>query len=71
MRFPPVCGGSVACGVTRGPPKWIGHRFAVPPEQLTGIEVFKVGDEAEKAVFVVGKTSDGRWAGLKTRVVET
>jgi hypothetical protein len=58
---------------------------AVPPEdkaqfdklaqvlkaQLSGIKVYKVGDEAEKQVYVVGKTSDGQWAGLKTSVVET
>jgi hypothetical protein len=40
-------------------------------EQLSGIKVYKVGDEAEKAVYIVGKTTDGRWAGLKTTVVET
>jgi len=40
-------------------------------EQLLGVKVYKVGDEAEKQVFVVGKTSDGQWAGLKTTVVET
>jgi hypothetical protein len=40
-------------------------------EQLSGIKVFKVGDEAEKQAFVVGKTTDGKWAGLKTTVVET
>jgi hypothetical protein len=44
---------------------------AVLREQLSGIRVFKVGDEAEKAAFVVGKTGDGKWAGLKTTVVET
>jgi hypothetical protein len=44
---------------------------AVLRKQLTGIKVFKVGDEAEKQAFVVGKTSDGKWAGLKTTVVET
>jgi hypothetical protein len=40
-------------------------------QQLSGIKVFKVGDEAEKQAYVVGKTSDGQWAGLKTTVVET
>ena len=40
-------------------------------EQLSAIKVYKVGDEAEKAVYIVGKTADGRWAGLKTSVVET
>jgi hypothetical protein len=40
-------------------------------EQLTGIKVYKVGDEAEKDVYIVGKTADGQWAGLKTSVVET
>jgi len=58
---------------------------AVPPEdqakfqalaktlqaQLSGIKVYKVGDEAEKQAYLVGKTPDGRWAGLKTTVVET
>jgi hypothetical protein len=58
---------------------------AVPPEdkakfdklaqtlkaQLSGVKVYKVGDEAEKQVFVVGKTADGQLAGLKTSVVET
>lgn len=39
--------------------------------QLSGIAVYKVGDEAEKTVYIVGKTQDGRWAGLKTTVVET
>jgi hypothetical protein len=38
---------------------------------LTGIQVYKVGDEAEKQAFVVGKTTEGKWAGLKTTVVET
>jgi Nuclease A inhibitor-like protein len=39
--------------------------------QLSGVKVYKVGDEAEKVAYVVGKTSDGDWAGLKTTVVET
>jgi hypothetical protein len=39
--------------------------------QLSGVQVYKVGDEAERQVYVVGKTRDGRWAGLKTTVVET
>ncbi len=39
--------------------------------QLSGVTVYKVGDEAEKNVYIVGKTKDGRWAGLKTSVVET
>ena len=58
---------------------------AVPPEdrpkfqrlaevlqsQLAGVTVYKLGEEAEKQVLIVGKTPDGRWAGLKTTVVET
>ncbi len=44
---------------------------AVLKEQLSGIKVCKVGDEAEKQAFIVGKTSTGHWAGLKTTVVET
>ena len=39
-------------------------------EQLTGVKVRKIG-EAEKDVYIVGKTEDDRWAGLRTTVVET
>jgi hypothetical protein len=39
--------------------------------QLSGVKVFKVGDEAERQVFIVGKATDGQWAGLQTSVVET
>jgi hypothetical protein len=39
--------------------------------QLSGVKVYKVGDEAERRVYIVGKARDGRWAGLKTTVVET
>jgi hypothetical protein len=39
--------------------------------QVKDIQVYKLGDEAEKTVYIVGKTADGRWAGLKTQVVET
>jgi hypothetical protein len=35
------------------------------------VKVYKIGDEAEKEAYIVGKTSDGHWAGLKTTVVET
>ena len=40
-------------------------------QNLTGVKVYKVGDEAEKDVYIVGKATDGQWAGLKTTVVET
>jgi hypothetical protein len=40
-------------------------------EQLSGVKVFRVGEESEKTVYIVGKTRDGRLAGLKTSVVET
>jgi hypothetical protein len=40
-------------------------------EQLTGIKVYKIGEEAESNVYIVGRTTDGRWAGVKTQVVET
>jgi hypothetical protein len=33
--------------------------------------VYRVGDEPEKDVFIVGQTKDGHLAGLKTTVVET
>jgi Nuclease A inhibitor-like protein len=38
---------------------------------LAGIKVYKVGAGAEKTVYIVGQTTDGRWAGLRTLVVET
>jgi hypothetical protein len=44
---------------------------AAVKQQLSAVKVYKVGDDPEKAVYVVGKTPDGKWAGLKTRVVET
>jgi hypothetical protein len=37
---------------------------------LTGVKVFKVG-AIEMKVYIVGKTSDGRWAGVLTEIVET
>ena len=40
-------------------------------QQLSSIKVYKVGDEAEREVYIVGKTADGALAGLKTTVVET
>jgi histidine triad (HIT) family protein len=40
-------------------------------QQLSGVKVYKVGDEAERDLYIVGKTTDGKWAGLKTSVVET
>jgi hypothetical protein len=40
-------------------------------EQLSDIKVYKAGDEAEKNAYIVGRTKDNRWAGLKTTVVET
>jgi hypothetical protein len=38
--------------------------------QLSGVKVYKVGDDAERDVYIVGKTADGKWASLKTSVVE-
>ena len=35
------------------------------------MKVYKVDGQAEKAAYIVGKTQDGKWAGLKTTVVET
>jgi hypothetical protein len=39
-------------------------------EQLSGVKVFRFGD-VEVEIYVVGKTKDGEWAGLKTKAVET
>jgi histidine triad (HIT) family protein len=40
-------------------------------QQLSGVKVYKVGDEPERKVYIVGKTADGALAGLQTTVVET
>jgi hypothetical protein len=40
-------------------------------QQLSNVTVYKVGDEAERQVYIVGKTQGGQWVGLKTSVVET
>jgi Nuclease A inhibitor-like protein len=40
-------------------------------EKLSGVKVYKVGDEAEKQAYIVGQTKDGHLAGLKTTDVET
>jgi hypothetical protein len=44
--------------------------FAVLAHHLSGTAVFKVG-EVEIDVYVVGRTADGQFAGVKTKVVET
>jgi hypothetical protein len=36
-------------------------------QQLSGVKEYKVRDEPEKAVYVVGRTPDGRWAGWTWR----
>lgn len=40
-------------------------------ENLTGVKVYKLGDEAEKQASIVGMTRDGNWARLKTTMVGT
>jgi len=37
---------------------------------LSGIQVFRVGT-IQVDIFIVGKTKNGDWAGVKTRAVET
>lgn len=39
-------------------------------ETLTDLKAFKVG-EVEKAVYILGKTPEGDFAGIKTTVIET
>jgi hypothetical protein len=39
-------------------------------KQLAGAQVFRVGS-VTLDVYIVGRTSDGEWAGLKTQSVET
>jgi histidine triad (HIT) family protein len=40
-------------------------------DELSGVKVYKVGDQPEREVYIVGKTKDGKLAGLRTTVVET
>ncbi len=40
-------------------------------QQLSGVKVYKVGDDPERDVYIVGKAPDGQLAGLKTSTVET
>jgi hypothetical protein len=44
--------------------------FAALAHHLSGVTVFKVG-EVEADVYIIGRTTDGRFAGVKTKVVET
>jgi hypothetical protein len=44
--------------------------FGLLGHHLSGTTVFKVG-ETTIDVYVVGRTPDGRYAGVKTQVVET
>jgi len=39
-------------------------------QNLSAVKVFKVG-QRKVSVFIVGKTDEGDWAGLKTTAVET
>jgi hypothetical protein len=39
-------------------------------ENLTDIKVYRIGD-VEAAVYVIGRSASGDFAGVKTRVVET
>ena len=48
-----------------------GKLAKVMQRDLASVKFYKIGDEAEKLVYVVGKTNDGRWAGVRTSVVET
>ena len=44
--------------------------FGLLGHHLSGTTVFKVG-EVTLDVYVVGRTADGQYAGVKTKVVET
>jgi len=46
-------------------------RAAVAPMFPAPMTPTRRQDQAEKQIYVVGKTSDGQWAGFKTSVVET
>lgn len=44
--------------------------FAVLAHHLSGVTVFKVGT-INTDVYIIGRTTDGQYAGVKTKVVET
>jgi hypothetical protein len=44
--------------------------FGLLAHHLSGTTVFKVG-EVNMDVYIVGRTTDGQYAGVKTEVVET
>jgi Nuclease A inhibitor-like protein len=39
-------------------------------EHLSGVKVFRIGN-VHIDIYIVGKTADGKWVGLKTAAVET
>lgn len=39
-------------------------------EELTDVEVYRIGT-IDIDAFIIGKGKDGRWAGLRTRLIET
>src|SRR5262249_34572048 len=59
--------------LTKTIPKESPRHFQPPPDgpgQQKGVTAFKVG-EVNVAVYVVGRTADGQYAGIKTEAVET
>jgi hypothetical protein len=51
-------------------PRFRAPRRAVE-QQPPGVKVYKIGGGAERNAYIVGKTRDGKLAGLRTSVVET
>lgn len=49
--------------------KYLGLAAALA-DNLADVRVFKVG-EGRVSIFVLGTTTDGKWAGVKTEAVET
>src|SRR3712207_1899678 len=39
------------------------HLAATLKAHLSDLRVYKLGEEGEKDVYIVGKTEDGKWAG--------
>jgi hypothetical protein len=40
-------------------------------KQMPGVTVYTVGGDAEKQVFIIARSFDGSWAGVKTRTVKS
>ena len=65
-----LAAGNFFLGLAYARAGYFDRSFALLGHHLSGTTVFKVG-EVTIDVYVVGRTADGQYAGVKTEVVET